>query len=285
MQSGVCARIHGGLCGACAGGSAHVSTGGSEEPVGPARPPTPMGYVRHVWACGTCDTCGSCGAGGNCSTSAICGTRGTCVTCGSARTCGACKTCGACRTRGTCEASGTYWTSGTCATARRARCTRRAWLAWRARRPRARGAHRCRMAACAGCQGGGSQERQMSIFPRRSGRSDNDAAPPMGSDAGRGTPLASHHIRRPQHRPFTTVERKMFAPLRRELQNEWHDCSPAPPTLILRVVKSPRADRKKKIRSISVRASAFNIKVGGGGGSHHQLSRRPGGANLFLSTV
>ena len=100
MQSGVCARIHGGLCGACAGGSAHVSTGGSEEPVGPARPPTPMGYVRHVWACGTCDTCGSCGAGGNCSTSAICGTRGTCVTCGTARTCGACKTCGACRTRG-----------------------------------------------------------------------------------------------------------------------------------------------------------------------------------------
>ena len=111
-------------------------------------------------------------------------------------------------------------------------------------------------------------------------------APGDGALSGeaREAPEARHHIRRPQHRPFTTVERKMFAPLRLELRIEWHCCSPAPPTLILRVVTSPRADRKKRYVPFQC-ARPLSILRSGVGGSHHQLSRRPGGANFFLSTV
>ena len=55
----------------------------------------------------------------------------------------------------------------------------------------------------------------------------------------------SHRMRRPQHFPLTTVERQMFAPL-------WPDCEPtllppAPPTLILKAVAQPGAERTTKL--------------------------------------
>ena len=78
-------------------------------------------------------------------------------------------------------------------------------------------------------------------------------APGDGALSGeaREAPEARHHIRRP---------------LRLELRIEWHCCSPAPPTLILRVVTSPRADREKKIRSPFQCARPLSILRSGVGG-------------------
>ena len=53
---------------------------------------------------------------------------------------------------------------------------------------------------------------------------------------------------------------------------ELRRCPPAPPTLILSAV-TPRGADRTNIRAFSVRA--FNIKVGGRGGSRHQFVLAP----------